>query len=112
MTSASIRLSLRKAFKGGRKRTEGVTEARRGHLKMGSFFTRPHLMRPGTGRSHPTTCVVRSNDHMITELVLQRSRMWAKASKRGKKSFVGQLRSSIKKDTTALRFPISCGRLA
>ena len=41
---------------------------------------------------------------------IARSRTCAKASKRGKRSFVRQRQSSIKKDTTALRFPISCER--
>jgi len=32
-----------------------VSEARSGHLKMGGSYW-PHPMRPGTVRSHPTTC--------------------------------------------------------
>src|SRR6266851_4008967 len=64
-------------------------------------------MRPGTGRSHPTSRIVRS------AIVLSRScharrRTCAKASRLGKRSFVRQRQSSIKKDTTALHFPISC----
>src|SRR5216684_1725465 len=41
-------------------------------------------------------------------LGITRSRTCAKASRLGKRSFVRQRQSSIKKDTTALHFPISC----
>src|SRR5713101_1388485 len=39
---------------------------------------------------------------------IARSRTCAKASRHGKTSFVRQRQSSIKKDTTARHFPISC----
>src|SRR5438132_3559162 len=42
------------------------------------------------------------------EVDIARSRTCAKASRHGKTSFVRQRQSSIKKDTPALRFPISC----
>src|SRR5258708_24194719 len=43
-------------------------------------------------------------------LGIARSRTCAKASRRGKRSFVRQRQSSIKKDTTAPPSPISCER--
>src|SRR5258708_17663174 len=49
-----------------------------------------------------------AGEHRVVRLVSLGSRKCVKASKRGKKSFVRRPQSSIKKDMTALRFPISC----
>src|SRR4029077_6042285 len=49
-----------------------------------------------------------TGDHQSGAIQVTRNTTCVKASKRGKKSFVRQRQSSIKKDTTALHFPISC----
>src|SRR5262250_3493558 len=49
-------------------------------------------------------------DHQSTPIQVTRNTTCAKASKPGRKSFVKQHRSLIKKDTTALHYPISCER--
>src|SRR5271154_5743034 len=104
-----MRLRRLQAFKGLRKRT-GRGRSQTLLLDHGSSSQWPHEMRLGTGRSHLMYLCRAVSDHMIVELALPRSRECAKASKRGKKSFVRRRRSSIKKDTTALRFRTSCER--
>src|SRR6266852_9664597 len=100
-------LSLLQVFPSRRECPKGVSGTG-GRSKMANFARWPHIkcdlgpvgliqllvscgQRPyyrGVGISRSVTCV--------------------KASRLGKRSFVRQRQSSIKKDTTALHFPISC----
>src|SRR5258708_23317297 len=65
-------------------------------------------MHLGTARSHPTCLRCEISGQAVAESTLRGSRTCAKANRHGRTSFVRQHQSSIKKDTTALHFPISC----
>src|SRR5216684_1759022 len=101
-------LSHLQVFTSRREYPTGCQRNRARAVHNGEFLSlAAYQMRPGTGRSHPNSRIVRS------AIVLSRScharrRTCAKASRLGKRSFVRQRQSSIKKDTTALHFPISC----
>src|ERR1700758_1306050 len=65
-------------------------------------------MHPGIAQSHPTLVLREISDQTVAESTSRRVGTCAKARRPGKRSFVRQRQSSIKKDTTALHSPISC----
>src|SRR5580700_4123376 len=104
-------LSLLQVFPNRHEYPKGFRGAGRGRSKMASYAHRPHIkcdLGPVGLIQALVSCGQRP---YYREVELVRSRTCAKASRHGKTSFVRQRQSSIKKDTTALHFPISCESL-
>src|SRR6266852_8404206 len=102
-------LSLLQVFPSRRECPKGVSGTG-GRSKMANFARWPHIkcdLGPVGLIQLLVSCGQRP---YYREVELARSRTCAKASRLGKRSFVRQRQSSIKKDTTALHSPTSCAR--
>src|ERR1700688_4415965 len=86
----------------------GATETRRGHLKTSSSSKWLHIKCDLGPVGLIQLFVLCSQRPYYRGVGTVRSRTCVKASRLGRKSSVRRRRSSIKKDTTALHFPISC----